>query len=157
MILSLYNCSLQINDTKISNWFDTVDVFCVTMWMQFTKSGHTQLPGNAFMITSTISVVLFSTVVRDFIFFYEMCSPYIYSFKNLINRSILCIRSPLMVYILRLDWGEWLKFYCSSCVGIWIINQDSNKGVVTEDTLEQCSNFWVSRFSWFKVSCFTTS
>ncbi|KAJ8491504.1 hypothetical protein OPV22_013225 [Ensete ventricosum] len=30
---------------------------------QFTRSGHTQLRGNAFMITSTITVVLFSTVV----------------------------------------------------------------------------------------------
>lgn len=30
---------------------------------QFTRGGHTQLPGNAFMITSTITVVLFSTVV----------------------------------------------------------------------------------------------
>lgn len=30
---------------------------------KFTRSGHTQLRGNAFMITSTISVVLFSTVV----------------------------------------------------------------------------------------------
>ncbi|GAA0141609.1 secondary carrier transporter [Lithospermum erythrorhizon] len=31
--------------------------------MQFTNSGHTQLLGNSIMITSTISVVLFSTVV----------------------------------------------------------------------------------------------
>ncbi|KAI8566117.1 hypothetical protein RHMOL_Rhmol02G0014700 [Rhododendron molle] len=30
---------------------------------QFTRGGHTQLRGNAFMITSTITVVLFSTVV----------------------------------------------------------------------------------------------
>ncbi|CAK7348238.1 unnamed protein product [Dovyalis caffra] len=30
---------------------------------QFTRSGHTQLQGNAVMITSTITVVLFSTVV----------------------------------------------------------------------------------------------
>nr|AVA17563.1 Na+/H+ antiporter family protein 1 [Populus heterophylla] len=30
---------------------------------QFTRSGHTQLPENAIMITSTITVVLFSTVV----------------------------------------------------------------------------------------------
>ncbi|CBI26120.3 hypothetical protein AAG906_027549 [Vitis piasezkii] len=30
---------------------------------QFTRAGHTQLRGNAIMITSTISVVLFSTVV----------------------------------------------------------------------------------------------
>ncbi|XP_065020581.1 sodium/hydrogen exchanger 1-like [Musa acuminata AAA Group] len=30
---------------------------------QFTRSGHTQLRGNAFLITSTITVVLFSTVV----------------------------------------------------------------------------------------------
>ncbi|KAF5465548.1 hypothetical protein F2P56_015542 [Juglans regia] len=30
---------------------------------QFTRSGHTQLHGNALMITSTITVVLFSTVV----------------------------------------------------------------------------------------------
>ncbi|KAF5736923.1 Sodium/hydrogen exchanger [Tripterygium wilfordii] len=34
---------------------------------QFTKSGHTQLHGNAMMITSTITVVLFSTVVFGFI------------------------------------------------------------------------------------------
>lgn len=32
--------------------------------MQFTRSGHTQLLGNAIMITSTISVVLFSTMVK---------------------------------------------------------------------------------------------
>ena len=31
--------------------------------MQFTRSGHTHLHGNAIMITSTITVVLFSTVV----------------------------------------------------------------------------------------------
>lgn len=30
---------------------------------QFARTGHTQVPGNAFMITSTITVVLFSTVV----------------------------------------------------------------------------------------------
>ncbi|XP_058200207.1 sodium/hydrogen exchanger 1-like [Rhododendron vialii] len=30
---------------------------------KFAKSGHTQLPGNAIMITSTITVVLFSTLV----------------------------------------------------------------------------------------------
>ncbi|XP_052185589.1 sodium/hydrogen exchanger 1-like [Diospyros lotus] len=30
---------------------------------KFTRSGHTQLPGNAIMITSTITVVLFSTLV----------------------------------------------------------------------------------------------
>ncbi|KAK7837501.1 sodium/hydrogen exchanger 2 [Quercus suber] len=34
---------------------------------QFASSGHTQLPGNAIMITSTITVVLFTTVVRDLI------------------------------------------------------------------------------------------
>ncbi|KAH7517132.1 sodium/hydrogen exchanger 2 [Ziziphus jujuba] len=32
-------------------------------YKQFTMSGHTQLPGNAVMITSTITVVLFTTVV----------------------------------------------------------------------------------------------
>nr|AQN76191.1 Na+/H+ antiporter [Populus euphratica]AQN76194.1 Na+/H+ antiporter [Populus euphratica]AQN76203.1 Na+/H+ antiporter [Populus euphratica]AQN76204.1 Na+/H+ antiporter [Populus euphratica]AQN76205.1 Na+/H+ antiporter [Populus euphratica] len=32
-------------------------------YTQFTRSGHTQLQGNAIMITSTITVVLFSTVV----------------------------------------------------------------------------------------------
>uniref|UniRef100_A0A453AS24 Cation/H+ exchanger transmembrane domain-containing protein n=1 Tax=Aegilops tauschii subsp. strangulata TaxID=200361 RepID=A0A453AS24_AEGTS len=31
---------------------------------KFTRSGHTQLHGNAIMITSTITVVLFSTMVR---------------------------------------------------------------------------------------------
>ncbi|KAG8370673.1 hypothetical protein BUALT_Bualt13G0007700 [Buddleja alternifolia] len=34
---------------------------------QFAKSGHTQQPGNATMITCTISVVLFSTVVFGFL------------------------------------------------------------------------------------------
>lgn len=34
--------------------------------MQFTMSGHTQLRGNAIMITSTITIVLFSTMVRNF-------------------------------------------------------------------------------------------
>lgn len=32
--------------------------------MQFTRLGHTKLRENAIMITSTITVVLFSTVVR---------------------------------------------------------------------------------------------
>nr|ALT06549.1 Na+/H+ antiporter [Iris halophila] len=32
-------------------------------YKQFTSSGHTQMPGNAMMITSTITVVLFSTMV----------------------------------------------------------------------------------------------
>ncbi|KAM0012587.1 putative cation/H+ exchanger, cation/H+ exchanger, CPA1 family [Helianthus debilis subsp. tardiflorus] len=31
---------------------------------QFTKEGHTTMPGNAIMITSTITVVLFSTMVN---------------------------------------------------------------------------------------------
>ncbi|XP_051131056.1 sodium/hydrogen exchanger 1-like [Andrographis paniculata] len=34
---------------------------------QFAKSGHTKTPGNAIMITSTITVVLFSTVVFGFL------------------------------------------------------------------------------------------
>ncbi|PKI59447.1 hypothetical protein CRG98_020206, partial [Punica granatum] len=33
----------------------------------FTRSGHTQLLGNSIMITSTISIVLFSTMVFGFI------------------------------------------------------------------------------------------
>lgn len=33
--------------------------------LQFTRSGHTQLPSNAIMITSTITVVLFSTMVSS--------------------------------------------------------------------------------------------
>ena len=38
------------------------------LWcVQFASSGHTQLPGNAIMITSTITIVLFTTVVRDLI------------------------------------------------------------------------------------------
>lgn len=34
------------------------------MHLQFTSLGHTELHGNAMMITSTISVVLFSNVVK---------------------------------------------------------------------------------------------
>ncbi|KAJ0052819.1 hypothetical protein Pint_01062 [Pistacia integerrima] len=35
------------------------------MCSQFTRSGHTQLDGNTFMIASIITIVLFSTVERD--------------------------------------------------------------------------------------------
>lgn len=43
--------------------------------MQFTRSGHTQLRANAIMITSTITVVLFSTVVRHLpLFLYRRIS-----------------------------------------------------------------------------------
>lgn len=43
---------------------------------QFTRSGHTQLRGNAIMITSTITVVLFSTVVRrPFLLFFLVFFP----------------------------------------------------------------------------------
>lgn len=50
--------------------------------MQFTRSGHTELRGNAIMITSTITVCLFSTMVRYFftcqllIEYYMMHFPY---------------------------------------------------------------------------------
>lgn len=47
-------------------------------WMQFTRSGHTQLRANAIMITSTITVVLVSTVVRHllsiFLFGFVYCN-----------------------------------------------------------------------------------
>jgi hypothetical protein len=46
---------------KDGNWYIKTDPNnCL---MQFTRSGHTQLRSNAIMITSTITVVLFSTVV----------------------------------------------------------------------------------------------
>lgn len=44
-------------------WFCCVKVFIV-LYMQFTRSGHTQLQGNAIMITSTITVVLLTNIVR---------------------------------------------------------------------------------------------
>jgi uncharacterized membrane protein len=43
------------------------NLFGIIVCLQFTRSGHTQLQENAIMITSTITVVLFSTVVRDLI------------------------------------------------------------------------------------------
>lgn len=42
----------------------TCDEVCIMMCVQFTRLGHTQQRGNAIMITSTITVVLFTTVVR---------------------------------------------------------------------------------------------
>lgn len=39
------------------------DLINSLLCMQFTCAGHTKLHGNAMMITSTITVVLFSTVV----------------------------------------------------------------------------------------------
>jgi len=48
-------------------------IVCSCFWsnrcffnLQFTRSGHTQQPSNAIMITSTISVVFVSTVVISF-------------------------------------------------------------------------------------------
>ena len=43
--------------------FMVTNYYCYMSW-QFTMSGHTQLQGNAIMITSTISVVLFTNLVR---------------------------------------------------------------------------------------------
>ncbi|GAY36033.1 hypothetical protein CUMW_019950 [Citrus unshiu] len=40
-----------------------MDALDIEKWRVFTSSGHTKLHGNAIMITSTITVVLFSTVV----------------------------------------------------------------------------------------------
>ncbi|KAJ0565195.1 putative cation/H+ exchanger, cation/H+ exchanger, CPA1 family [Helianthus annuus] len=37
---------------------------------QFTKEGHTTMPGNAIMITSTITVVLFSSTLVRYLFFF---------------------------------------------------------------------------------------
>lgn len=42
--------------------------------MQFTRSGHTQIRANAIMITSTITVVLFSTLVNLNLDFMHTCS-----------------------------------------------------------------------------------
>ncbi|KAK4773727.1 hypothetical protein SAY87_028746 [Trapa incisa] len=51
---------------QVTIWWSGLMRGAVSMalaYNQFTRSGHTQLMGNAIMITSTISVVLFSTMV----------------------------------------------------------------------------------------------
>ncbi|KAL3649109.1 monovalent cation:H+ antiporter, CPA1 (nhx1) [Castilleja foliolosa] len=51
---------------QVTIWWSGLMRGAVSMalaYNQFTKSGHTKQPGNALMITSTITVVLFSTVV----------------------------------------------------------------------------------------------
>lgn len=45
----------------------------VLIHLQFTSLGHTELHGNAIMITSTISVVLFSNVVRCLLLVLKWC------------------------------------------------------------------------------------
>lgn len=59
--------------------------------MQFTSSGHTQRPKNAIMITSTITIVLFSNVVSDF-----AANPY-----N--HRNSLTWLSSTKLYLLLID------------------------------------------------------
>lgn len=60
---------------------------------QFTRAGHTQLRGNAILITSTITVVLFSTVV---------CNMYS---RIMMFGKIGCIMHAL---ILTVDAGLWV-------------------------------------------------
>lgn len=59
--------TLQISELQMGNYnynHNHDDEELLFLCLQFTRSGHTQLHLNAIMITSTISVVLFSTVVR---------------------------------------------------------------------------------------------
>lgn len=61
--------TLQISELQMGNYnynynHNHDDDELLFLCLQFTRSGHTQLHLNAIMITSTISVVLFSTVVR---------------------------------------------------------------------------------------------
>ncbi|KAG9128731.1 hypothetical protein Leryth_021469 [Lithospermum erythrorhizon] len=68
----LSNCTSKSNNNKIdlkqqvTIWWAGLMRGAVSMalaYNKFTRYGHTQQPGNAMMITSTITVVLFSTVV----------------------------------------------------------------------------------------------
>lgn len=59
--------TLLISELQMGNYnynHNHDDEELLFLCLQFTRSGHTQLHLNAIMITSTISVVLFSTVVR---------------------------------------------------------------------------------------------
>ena len=59
--------TLQISELQMGNYnynHNHDDEELLFLCLQFTRSGHTQLHLNAIMITSTISVALFSTVVR---------------------------------------------------------------------------------------------
>ncbi|KAI7757591.1 hypothetical protein M8C21_016482, partial [Ambrosia artemisiifolia] len=72
---------------------------------QFTRSGHTKLRGNAIMITSTITVVLFSTVV-----FGLMTKPLVRlllpSSKNM-SRMASCEPTSPKSFIVPLLGNEW--------------------------------------------------
>jgi len=72
-------------------------IIFIYLFMQFTRSGHTQLQGNAIMITSTISVVLFSTVV----------SPDAYVLPAW--KWILYV-AHIVAYLLFIPLPEWLGF-----------------------------------------------
>ncbi|XP_057959434.1 sodium/hydrogen exchanger 1-like [Malania oleifera] len=65
--LTKYSSSEKINiKQQVTIWWAGLMRGAVSMalaYNQFTRLGHTQLRGNAIMITSTITVVLFSTVV----------------------------------------------------------------------------------------------
>lgn len=72
---------------------------------KFTRSGHTQLPGNAIMITSTITVVLFSTVV-----FGLMTKPLIRlllpSSQKLLGRTLSEPTTPVSLLSSLLEHGQ---------------------------------------------------
>ncbi|MFS8006218.1 putative cation/H+ exchanger, CPA1 family [Helianthus anomalus] len=63
---------MELCERQVLIWWAGLMRGAVSMalaYNQFTKEGHTTMPGNAIMITNTITVVLFSTIVRYLFFF----------------------------------------------------------------------------------------
>lgn len=79
-----------------------IDLFYF-IWMQFTRSGHTQLRANAIMITSTISVVLVSTVVRHLLHMFCI---------------LTLIWTLKLFFLVNSDTFQQISFSFSPCCGI---------------------------------------
>jgi hypothetical protein len=85
--------------------------------MQFTRSGHTQLRANAIMITRTITVVLFSTVVRHFLPIFCDCEIALLDLMgSLIINFIFAIHSAALIIFFFLIFILCISFRVQTCL-----------------------------------------
>ncbi|KAL9235094.1 hypothetical protein vseg_009889 [Gypsophila vaccaria] len=110
----LINLSKKNNSEKVSFrqqviiWWAGLMRGAVSMalaYNQFTRGGHTQLRGNAIMITSTISVVLVSTVVFGFLTkpLIRLLLPHPKHFSSTSTISATDLESPKSLILPLLD------------------------------------------------------
>lgn len=109
--------------------------------MQFTRAGHTQLRGNAYLITSTITVVLFSTMVRHL----NSCST------HLSKEGALIVHLHAGFWVDNETYGEILDALIETVEQISVLRA-SHTQVLHCPTSGRWSRFGVRPFRW-KWTC----